>query len=175
MSAESDNVDIPAQSAEDSLLLKIETSKIVDLIVAKQTHFYSLWAVYTAVQFTAGSYGMGQSISFAAAIAVLAGVWAFNFGHLGFVLQCITQLQALREVLKAAGTNDKVAYEEALKQAINQMEEGGIFLGYYFRKSPKSSYFMNSFVHFFIDTCASIALLIRVDNPWLKAHLLHLG
>jgi hypothetical protein len=174
--AESDNVDISAQSGgEDSLLLKIESSKIVDLIVAKQTHFYSLWAVYTAVQFTAGSYGMGQTISLAAAIAVLAGVWAFNFGHLGFVLQCITQLKALREVLRAAGTNDKVAYEEALKQAINQMEEGGIFLGYYFRKGPpKSSCFMNSFVHFFIDTCASIALLIRVDNPWLKAHLLHL-
>ena len=173
--SQNNNVGIPAQSAEDSLLLKIETAKIVDLIVAKQTHFYSLWAVYTAVQFTAGSYGMGQSISFTAAIAVLAGVWAFNFGHLGFVLQCITQLTALRDVLKAAATNDKVAYEEALKQAINQMEEGGIFLRYYLRKDQKSSYFMNSFVHFFIDTCASIALLIRVDNPWLKAYLVHWG
>jgi hypothetical protein len=78
-------------------------------------------------------------------------------------------------VLKAAATNDKVAYEEALKQAINQMKEGGIFLGYYFGKDRKSSYFMNSFVYSFIDTCASIALLIRVDNPWLKAHLVHWG
>jgi hypothetical protein len=176
MAAESANVDIPAQSGtQDSPLLKIESSKIVDLIVAKQTHFYSLWAVYTAVQFTAGSYSMGQPISLSAAIAVLAGVWAFNFGHLGFVLQCVAQLQTLREVLKAAVTNNRVAYEETLKETINHMEEGGIFLGYYFRKGPKSSYFMNSFVHFFIDTCASIALLIRVDNPWLKAHLLHLG
>jgi hypothetical protein len=172
MPAESDNVDIPVPNTGDSLLLKIETSKIVDLIMTKQTHFYSLWAVYTVVQFTAGSYGMGQpTISLATATAVLAGVWAFNFGHLGFVLQCIVQLGTLREVLAAAGTNDKAAYEKELKQAINQMEEGGIFLGYYFRKGPKWSYFMNSFVHFFIDICASMALLLRVNDPWLKAHL----
>jgi hypothetical protein len=95
MPAKSNNVGIPAQSAEYSLLLKIETAKIVDLIVAKQTHFYSLWAVYTAVQFTAGSYGMGQSISFTAAIAVLAGV-----GHSILAISdlCSSALPSLRRL-----------------------------------------------------------------------------
>ena len=48
---------------DDSLLSKIEPSKIIDLIVSKQTHYYSLWAVYTAVQFAAGSYGSTQKLS----------------------------------------------------------------------------------------------------------------
>jgi hypothetical protein len=162
----SDNSD-----TQDSLLLKIDPSKIIDLIMAKQTHFYSLWAVYTAVELTAGSYGMGQKITLFGAVAVLAGVWAFNFGHLGFVLQCITQLKALRAALKVSFTNDKDAYRDALKRTIDQMEEGGFFLSYYFRKGPKETFFMNSFVHFFIDTCASLALIVRVDNAWLQGQI----
>jgi hypothetical protein len=70
----------------NTLLEKIESPKILDLIVSKQTQYYTLWGVYTAVQFAAGSFQSGGKLSLGVGLAVLCGVWAFNLGHLGFVL-----------------------------------------------------------------------------------------
>jgi hypothetical protein len=46
----------PLKEQPDShniLFEKIESPKILDLIVSKQTQYYTLWGVYTAVQFAA--------------------------------------------------------------------------------------------------------------------------
>jgi hypothetical protein len=150
---------------ETSLLSKIEAPKILDLIVSKQTQYYTLWAVYTAVQFTAGGFGSGQSLPLAIALAVLFGVWAFNLGHLGFVLQCVSQLDKLSLALDAAVNNKtKEEYEEAVKKALEGMQEGALFWTFLNQKGYLRSYRLNCFVHFFIDTCASIALLARVTD-----------
>ena len=162
---------VDKSDTQDTLLLKIDAPKIVDLIMTKQTQLYGLWAVYTAVEFTAGSFGMGKPVPLGVAIAVWFGVWAFNFGHLGFVLQCLTELKVMRAALKAAVTNDKGAYQETLISAVNQIDEGCFFLFYYFKDDARKTYGMASFVHFFIDACASVALLIRVGNPWVQAHV----
>jgi hypothetical protein len=77
--------------AADSLLSKIELPKIIDLIVSKQTQYYTLWGVYTAVQFAAGSYGYSHPVPLGVGLAVFFGVWAFNFGHLSFLLRCADQ------------------------------------------------------------------------------------
>lgn len=41
----------------NSFLSKIEPAKVIDLIISKQTQYYSLWAVYTAVQFATAGFG----------------------------------------------------------------------------------------------------------------------
>jgi hypothetical protein len=153
------------------LISKIEPPKIVDLIISKQTQYYTLWAVYTAVQFAAGGFGYGgKALPLGVAVAVLLGVWAFNFGHLGFVLQCISDLDKLTDVLKKAVDGKSAAYNNALKTAFTDMGEAR-----YFWQLPAGtrhrSYAMNIFVHLWIDTCASIALLIRIDNPWIHDHV----
>jgi len=103
----------PGPVANDSLLSTIEPSKIIDLIVSKQTQYYTLWGVYTAVQFAAGSYGYGHRLPLGVALAVFFGVWAFNFGHLGFVLRCVAQLNKLTIVLNAAIEENKNKYRSA--------------------------------------------------------------
>ncbi len=150
----------------DSLLSKIELPKIVDLIVSKQTQYYTLWAVYTAVQFAAGNYGYGHTLSMVNGLAVLFGVWAFNLGHLNFLLRCADQLEKLRAVLIAALDNNNEKYQSALREAFRNMSEVGLSerarQGRYSR-----AYFFNrtTYVHLFIDLCASVALLIRIGNP----------
>ena len=64
----------------------ITAGKIIDIMLNKQSQYYGLWAVYTAVQFTAGSFGGAGKLPLAVAVAVLIGVWIFNVGHLSFVL-----------------------------------------------------------------------------------------
>ena len=86
----------------DPSLPKIEGTKIPDIIISKQTQFYTLWGVYTVVEFTAGGFLGGQRISLATGFAVLIGVWLFNFGHLGFVLRCVEQLDKFGDALNAA-------------------------------------------------------------------------
>ncbi|WP_036308479.1 hypothetical protein, partial [Methyloglobulus morosus] len=148
----------------DSLLSKIELPKIVDLIVSKQTQYYTLWAVYTAVQFAAGNYGFGHTLSLVNGLAVFFGVWAFNLGHLNFLLRCADQLEKLRTVLIAALDNNNEKYQSALHDAFRNMSEVGLSerarQGCYSR-----AYFWNrtTGVHLFIDLCASVALLIRVS------------
>jgi len=110
---------LPAKATADkSLLSTIEPPKIIDLIISKQTQYYTLWAVYTAVQFAAGGFGYGtKSLPLGVGLAVLAGVWAFNLGHLGFVLQCVTELNRLTIVLNAALDENMEAYRSALQGA----------------------------------------------------------
>src|SRR4051794_1230497 len=84
----------------------LEPSKILDIIGTKQTQYYALWAVYTAVQFSAATYGIGKTLSWSVAIAVLAGFWIFNLGHLGFVLQCVRQLDRLQQLLLLSASAD---------------------------------------------------------------------
>jgi hypothetical protein len=49
------------EPSPDSLMSKVELPTIIDLIVSKQNQYYSLWGVYTAVQFAAGSYQSSSS------------------------------------------------------------------------------------------------------------------
>jgi hypothetical protein len=180
-----DHPALPAKATADkSLLSTIEPPKIIDLIISKQTQYYTLWAVYTAVQFAAGGFGYGtKSLPLGVGLAVLAGVWAFNLGHLGFVLQCVTELNRLTIVLNAALDENMEAYRSALQGAFRDMAEGTFFWrvlkqGKQLKRGEVAilenqlrSYGMNIFVHFWIDMCASLALLIRVDNSWIHDHV----
>lgn len=151
---------------DHSLMLKIDPPKVIDLIISKQTQYYTLWGVYTAVQFAAASFGYSSPLPLGVGLAVFFGVWAFNFGHLGFVLRCADQLDKLRVVMNAAMKGDKNTYQSSLLDAFEDMREG---------ESPKSLFCklfnMNTRVHLFIDTCASVALLIRVDSPWIQNYV----
>jgi hypothetical protein len=174
MVAEIVGQEIPAQKAvgEETLVSKIEPSKIIDLIVSKQTQYYTLWAVYTAVQFAAGSFALNLSpVPLWVGLFVFFGVWAFNFGHLGFVLQCVSQLEKLSEVLKFVLQNKKEQYISELNVAFEKMEEGAYFWHFLGSGEHLRSYRMNMFVHFFIDTCASAALLFRLDWASLPSHI----
>jgi hypothetical protein len=105
----------------------IELGKILDLIATKQTQYYALWAVYTAVQFSAANYGMGHKVPYLLAFAILVGFWAFNLGHLGFVLQCVRQLDRLKLLLKIVVTPGKSGYAEALHNFIDNVGEADFF------------------------------------------------
>jgi len=141
--------------------MTIEPGKIIDLISTKQTQYYVLWAGYTTVQFTAGSFGAKETLSHLVVYAVLAGVWMFNIGHLGFVLKCVEQLNKLTIALEAALRDNKQEFETAMKSALSDMGVGLYFWRTFGATRGHSSYFMNSLVHFWIDICASAALLWR--------------
>jgi hypothetical protein len=129
--------------------------------------------VYTAVQFTAGSYGNNQILSLGVALAVFFGVWAFNLGHLGFVLECVAQLNRLSIALDIALRGDEEAkYDRAVQDAFANTEEGNFFWRFLGKSTHLRSYRMNAFVHLFIDTCASVALLIRIE--WIQDRLPHI-
>lgn len=148
----------------DSLLSKVELPQIIDLIVNKQTQYYSLWAVYTAVQFAAGSYGYGHPLSLGLGIAVFIGVWAFNIGHLSFLLRCADQLDNLKDILLAALENDTKKYLDTLRKTFKKISEVGLPENY--KGCYTWTYFMNrtTYVHLLIDTCATAALVLRIDN-----------
>jgi hypothetical protein len=158
--------------ADDSLLPMIKPEKILDLIGTKQTQFYSLWAVYTAVQFAAGSYGGGGAGKppLYAVLAILVGFWLFNIGHLGFILQCVAQLGAFRAALEQIALNDKVQYRQKLNAALYEMHEGRWFWNAYRHSMGRFNYHMQWVVHISIDICATLALLLRVDDPVLQSH-----
>jgi hypothetical protein len=161
-----------APASNPSAIPKIEPSKILDLVISKQTHYYSLWAVYTAVQFAAASFGLGQRlVPQAVAFAVLAGFWAFNLGHLSFVLACLGDLARLKRALTAVATGNAAAYESAVRDIIGEISEARRFWREFPPADRRFAYAMNIAVHLFIDLCASIALLARVDNPWIQHHL----
>jgi hypothetical protein len=149
-------------SPEGALVIEIGPTKVIDLMMSKQTQYYTLWAVYTAVQFAAGGYGLNTNLSLATALAVLVGVWTFNLGHLGFVLQCVNQLNQLTQVLDAA-LRTPMAYGERLRKAVENIQEGSLFWAFLKRGEPRS-YIGNIAVHLLIDTCASVALLTRVPS-----------
>jgi hypothetical protein len=151
-----------ASSLQGELVIDIGPAKVIDLMTSKQTQYYTLWAVYTAVQFAAGSYGLNTNLSLATALAVIVGVWTFNLGHLGFVLQCVNQLNQLTHVLDAA-LRTPGAYGERLRNAVENIQEGALFWSFFKGGEPRS-YIGNIAVHLLIDTCASVALLTRVPS-----------
>jgi hypothetical protein len=153
------------------LMSKVDVSTVVTLIQTKQTEYFALWAVYTAVEFAAGSYGYGYSVPLVVGLAVLLGVWAFNLGHLCFVLGCVAQLNRLKIVLDAAVHENKQEFFSSLKVVLGKMQEDSLVSRLSDPGHPKRGYLMNSFVHLFIDSCASAALLARVDNPWIRDHI----
>jgi hypothetical protein len=101
-------------------------------------------------------------------LAVFSGVWAFNLGHLGFVLQCVDQLNKLNYVMDAVLGGDKNGYESSMLGAFKDMQVAILPWKLWTRSR---SFRMNSVVHLFIDLCASAALLIRVDNQWIQDHV----
>ena len=64
-------------------------------------------------------------IALGTGLAVFFGVWAFNFGHLGFVLRCAGQLDKLGDVLDAALDDDNKKYQSALRDTFRDMREVG--------------------------------------------------
>jgi hypothetical protein len=150
-------------------LLKVEASKIIDLIVSKQNQYYALWAGYTAVQFTAASFGGTDGPTLWVAVAVLCGVWAFNLGHLGFVLQCAAQLDKLGVALKAAIDDNRAAYDAAVRSAFENVKEGDLFWDRVRERAHTRNYKMNCFVHLFIDVCASVALILRINSDYIRS------
>ena len=147
--------------SDDKIIDDVGTSKLLDLLVGKQTNFYTLWGVYTAVQFTAGGFGSKDTLSAGVTFAIIAGVWAFNFGHLGFVLSCVRQISLLREALNLKLAGNNAEFLEAARKALGNMSEGDFFWRFFEDKAGRSKYVMNTLVHFFIDICASVALLFR--------------
>jgi hypothetical protein len=154
-------------TSDNGLSLQIDVSKVLELIDGKQTQYYTLWGVYTAVQFAASGYGSGTSLSLGVGLAVLFGVWAFNLGHLGFVLRCVTQLNKLSSILDAALDENKEQYSTVLRETLRGYAHVGYGVEILSGRKLKSHY-NNVFVHVFIDICASIALLIRIDSPWIR-------
>src|SRR5580704_695360 len=114
-------------SGSDSLIAEIKPSKVLDLISTKQTHYYVLWAGYATVQFTAASFGTKDTFSHPLVYAVLAGVWMFNVGHLGFVLQCVAQLNKLRNALDATLSYDVSRFEKAVRVVLADTGVGLFF------------------------------------------------
>jgi hypothetical protein len=136
----------------------IELGKILDLIGTKQTQYYALWAVYTAVQFSAANYGMGHEVSYSLALSVLAGFWAFNFGHLGFVLQCVRQLDRLKLLLKASVTAGKPGYSEAFREFVDNIGETDFFLEMARKVCRRSELFLERI-------CAPLHRCLCVSGP----------
>jgi hypothetical protein len=159
-------------AADTSLMSKIEPPKVLDLIISKQTQYYTLWGVYTAVQFAAASFGLSQhALPLGVVLAVLLGFWAFNIGHLGFVLECLAQLNRLKSALNAVLHENRQEYEKEIRLAFSSMGVARVFWRLTSEAGNRRSYIQNIAVHFFIDTCASVALLSRADSPWLQNHI----
>ena len=152
----------PLSAEAGKIVDDVGTSKLLDLLMRKQTHFYTLWGVYTAVQFTAGGFGTKDTLSAGVVYAVILGVWAFNLGHLGFVLSCVQQISKLRFALnhRLAGTEK---FKEAARDALADMQESDFFWRFYANKRDRSKYILNTLTHVIIDSCASIALLYRAS------------
>ncbi|HKA72822.1 MAG TPA: hypothetical protein VKE26_13505 [Xanthobacteraceae bacterium] len=51
-----------ASGHKATLVSTIEPSKILDLTISKQTQYYTLWGVYTVVQFATANYGSGAPL-----------------------------------------------------------------------------------------------------------------
>jgi len=137
---------------------EIDTGKLVDTIANRQNQYYTLWGFYTVVQFSIAGFGSTEQLTLGTAVAVLLGAWAFNFGHLGFVLTCVAQLNRLTAALDAVLKEDTKS-GDLLKSAFTYTE---VSTWFWKKRYVGEGYFWNCFVHVFIDVCASLALLARV-------------
>ena len=104
-------------------------------------------------------------LSWSVALAVLLGFWTFNLGHLGFVLQCVRQLDRLQRLLLLSVSADRDLYDAEVKGFFHAISESSFFWEVR-RETPESrSYFWNFTVHILIDVCASLALMLRAGVP----------
>jgi hypothetical protein len=149
-----------------SMASKIEPDKIAGLIATKQTQFYTLWVVFAAVQIALAGFGLGQSAVFGpyTVVALMGGFWAFNIGHLAFVLECQVQTDSLRAALRIALAEgmDSKKYDGAIRFALLDVQEARVFWRPPPEPTDREIYFRNILVHLFIDACASAAFLLRV-------------
>jgi len=152
-------------------LSTIGIPKVVDLVGTKKAQYYTLWGVYAAVEWAASGYGSGRPLTLGVGLTVLTAVWLFNFGHLSFVLECIGEANKLSTALEAALNKDKVRYEESLYSALKETHQTGIFWTHFNKENRLKSHVTNTLVHLNIDTCASIALLVRINDEWIQNHL----
>ena len=156
--------ELPSQSPNvpnEMAVSGIGLPKVIDLILAKQTQYYTLWGVYTAVQFAVANFGSSQ-ISAPIVVAALLAVWTFNLGHLGFVLRCSLQLNQFRMVLHYGLDQNQSAYEALLISSLKDSDTTGMFYEFFksdLRKVADPT--ANVCVHLLIDLCASIALVMR--------------
>ena len=152
-------------------MLESNLSSATGLVFQKETQIQALWAVYTAVQFAAGGFGLSEwheagkmppEIGF----AVFLGVWAFNLGHLSMILKCLAQLDVIKHEIDVALT-----ISDTEKPSIMRIisAESSFSIG---RLMKNPDLFGNGhgaavLIHLFIDICASVALLHRVKMGWL--------
>jgi hypothetical protein len=144
---------------------EINAGKLVDTIANRQTQYYTLWGFYTVVQFSVACFGSTEQLTLGTAVAGLIGAWAFNIGHLGFVLTCVAQLNRLTDALDAVLKEDKES-GKLLKNAFTYTA----FSTWFWKKGDVGKgYLWNFVVHLLIDVCASLALLARV-SVWRIFH-----
>lgn len=142
----------------------IEPSNIATLMGTKQTQFYSLWVVFAAVQLAIAGFGQVEQMNPYVVVAALVGFWAFNLGHLGFVLACQAQADRLRDALRIALTEGQSPkYDKAVQDALLDAPEALLF----WRSAPptidSTVYRRSRLVHLLIDICASGAFLLRIS------------
>lgn len=146
---------------EEKIVDDVGTAKLLDLLLGKQTQLYTLWGFYTAVELTAGGFGSRESLTKAMAWGVVLGVWAFNLGHLGFVLSCVRQISRLRAAVNYRLLGKDELFKKVAKEALADMNEADFFWRFYADKANRSKYLMSTVTHLFIDACASFVLLSR--------------
>lgn len=133
----------------------------IALVFQKEAQVHALWAVYTAVQFTLGGFGISQyhdGVKMPALLgfAVLAGTWAFNIGHLSMILRCIKQIRILKDQV-SQGTLVDPEDRPSVSAIVNVSP---FSTGY--NRLVQGEYANSLAIHLFIDCCASIALMSRV-------------
>jgi hypothetical protein len=69
----------------------------------------------------------------------------------------------LRVALNHSLAGETQKFKEAARDALADMKEADYFWIFYANERDRSKYINNTLVHFFIDSCASMALLYRAS------------
>lgn len=144
-----------------------DVSSNIGLVFQKEAQIQGLWAVYTAVQFTMGGFGLdhfsgGKNLMpLPMGLAVLLGVWVFNLGHLSMILKGIAQIELLGR-RTSFDSEISEAHRLDMLRIISGRDEAPGPWGRWTRNLFGRGYFIAIAVHLFIDICASVALLSRV-------------
>ena len=142
----------------------IDTGKLIDTLSNRQTQYYTLWGFYTVVQFAVAGFGSTEPLKPLTVAAILCGVWAFNLGHLAFIVACVSQLNRLTHALDAALDGDEVNRGRLTKEAFRDMHVADLFWKLPATARARRGYVSNSLVHLFIDVAASLALYFRMPG-----------
>lgn len=147
------------------LIEKFEPPKVIDLLLSKQTQYFSLWLVYPAVQFAAGTFGFSYAdgVPWKIALAAIVAVWIFNIGHLTLVMQRAQEIERLSAVSDSILRDDKEGYLQNLSVAIDYLAKRKAVWPFWSKGDSFNSYLKNSFVHLSIDLCATAAILFRIS------------